>query len=141
MFQGGIKAAAKMLAGLSKAAREKVLETISKKDPQMALALHKSMYTFDDLQYLTPMMLIELLRSIKVADLGLALRIAAPELKDHVLKNTPRVMRQEIEVILMGPPQLASKVEEAQERIMVVVRAKIDKGELIINKDSSETLV
>lgn len=141
MFQGGIKAAAKMLAGLSKTAREKVLETISKKDPQMALALHKSMYTFDDLQYLTPMMLIELLRSIKVADLGLALRIAAPELKDHVLKNTPRVMRQEIEEILMGPPQLASKVEEAQERIMVVVRAKIDKGELIINKDSSETLV
>ena len=141
MFQGGIKAAAKMLAGLSKAAREKVLETISKKDPQMALALHKSMYTFDDLQYLTPMMLIELLRSIKVADLGLALRIAAPELKDHVLKNTPRVMRQEIEEILMGPPQLAIKVEEAQERIMVVVRAKIDKGELIINKDSSETLV
>ena len=130
-----------MLAGLSKAAREKVLETISKKDPQMALALHKSMYTFDDLQYLTPMMLIELLRSIKVADLGLALRIAAPELKDHVLKNTPRVMRQEIEEILMGPPQLAIKVEEAQERIMVVVRAKIDKGELIINKDSSETLV
>ncbi|AUN98755.1 hypothetical protein DOM21_07305 [Bacteriovorax stolpii] len=141
MFQGGIKAAAKMLAGLSKAAREKVLETISKKDPQMAEALHKSMYTFDDLQYLTPMMLIELLRSVKVADMGLALRIAAPALKEHVLKNTPRVMRQEIEEILMGPPQLASKVEEAQERIMAIVREKIDKGQLIINKDSSETLV
>lgn len=141
MFQGGIKAAAKMLAGLSKSAREKVLETISKKDPRMAEALHKSMYTFDDLRYLTPMMMIELLRSIKVADMGLALRIAGPELKEHVLKNTPRVMRQEIEEILMGPPQLASKVEEAQEKIMSVVREKIDKGQLIINKDSSETLV
>ncbi|MBY0413412.1 MAG: hypothetical protein K2Q18_04575, partial [Bdellovibrionales bacterium] len=63
------------------------------------------------------------------------------ELKNHVLKNTPRGMRQEMEEILMGPPQLASKVEEAQERIMVVVRAKIDKGELIISKDSSETYV
>ncbi len=141
MFQGGIKAAAKMLAGLSKAAREKVLETISKKDPQMAMALHKSMYTFDDLQFLTPMMLIELLRSVKVTDMGLALRIASPQLKEHVLKNTPRVMRQEMEEILMGPPQLASKVEEAQERIMTIVREKIDKGQLIINKDSSETLV
>ncbi len=141
MFQGGIKAAAKMLAGLSKSAREKVLESISKKDPKMALALHKSMYTFDDLRYLTPMMVIELLRSIKVPDMGLALRIASPELKDHILKNTPRVMRQEMEEILLGPPQLASKVEEAQERIMSVVREKIDKGQLIINKDSSETLV
>lgn len=141
MFQGGIKAAAKMLAGLSKSAREKVLESISKKDPKMAMALHKSMYTFDDLQYLTPMMLIELLRGIKIPDMGLALRIASPELKDHVLKNSPRGMRQEMEEILLGPPQLASKVEEAQERIMSVVREKIDKGQLIINKDNSETLV
>lgn len=140
-FQGGVKEAAKMLAGLSKSAREKVLELISKKDPKMAETLHKSMYTFDDLQYLTPMMLIELLRDIKMDDLGLALRISTPALKDHIMKNTPRGMRQQIEELLLGPPQLASKVEEAQERIMVTVRAKIDKGQLIINKDSSETYV
>ena len=140
-FQGGVKAAAKMLAGLSKATREKILETISKKDPIMALELHKSIYVFDDLQYLTPMMMIELLRSIKVSDMGLALRIACPELKDNVLKNSPRVMRQEIEEILLGPPQLANKVEEAQEKIMFIVREKIDKGQLIIDKDSSDTYV
>jgi len=50
-------------------------------------------------------------------------------------------MRQEIEEILMGPTQLASKVEEAQERVMEVVRRKIDKGQLIINKEGSEKLV
>jgi flagellar motor switch protein FliG len=140
-FEGGVKAAAKMLAGLSKSARDKVLETILKKDPRMAVALHKSMYTFDDLQYLTPMMLIELLRSIKVADMGLALRIASPEVKNFILMNSPKMLRQEMEEILLGPLQLASKVEEAQERIMEIVRAKIDKGDLILNKESSETLV
>lgn len=140
-FQGGVKEAAKLLAGLSRAAREKVLEIIYKKDPQMARTLHKSMYSFEDLQYLTPLMVIELLRSIKIPDMGMALRIASPELKNHVLKNSPKAMRQEMEEILMGPPQLASKVEEAQERIMALVREKIDKGEIIINKDSSETLV
>ncbi len=140
-FQGGVKEAAKMLAGLSRSAREKVLELISKKDPVMAETLHKSMYTFEDLQFLTPMMMIELMRSIKIPDMGLALRIATPALKDAVMKNSPRGMRQEMEEILIGPPQLASKVEEAQERIMTVVREKIDKGELIINKDSSETYV
>lgn len=140
-FQGGVKEAAKMLAGLSRSAREKVLEIISKKDPVMAENLHKSMYTFEDLQFLTPMMMIELMRSIKISDMGLALRIATPELKDAVMKNSPRGMRTEMEEILIGPPQLTSKVEEAQERIMVVVREKIDKGQLVINKDSSETYV
>lgn len=140
-FQGGVKEAAKMLAGLTRDAREKVLELISKKDPRMAEALHKSMYTFDDLQYLTPLMLIELLREIKISDMGLALRISSNELKDFILKNSPRGMRQEMEEILTGPPQLASKVEDAQERVMTIVRAKIDRGQLIINKDSSEKLV
>jgi flagellar motor switch protein FliG len=50
-------------------------------------------------------------------------------------------MRQEMEEILTGPLQLASSVEEAQERIMVIVRAKLEKGQLIINKDASEKLV
>ena len=140
-FQGGVKEAAKMLAGLSRSAREKILEIISKKDPRMADALHKSMYTFEDLQYLTPIMLIELLREIKIPDLGLALRISSTELKDFVMKNSPRGIRQEIEEILTGPPKLASAVEEAQERIMTIVRAKIEKGQLIINKDSSEKYV
>ena len=140
-FQGGVKEAAKMLAGLSRSAREKILEIISKKDPRMAEALHKSMYTFEDLQYLTPIMLIELLREIKITDMGLGLRIASSELKDFMFKNSPRGIRQEMEEILTGPPQLASKVEEAQERIMSVVRTKLDKGQLIINKESSEKLV
>lgn len=140
-FQGGVKEAAKMLAGLSKSAREKVLELISKKDPRMAEVLHKSMYTFEDLQYLTPVMLMELLREIKIADMGLALRISSNELKNFILKNSPRGIRQEVEEVLSGPPQLASKVEDAQERIMTVVRAKLDKGQLIINKDSSEKFV
>jgi flagellar motor switch protein FliG len=140
-FQGGVKEAAKMLAGLSRSAREKVLEIISKKDPNMAIALHKNMYTFEDLQYLTPLMLIELLREIKISDMGLSLRISSNELKDFIFKNSPRGIRQELEDILTGPPQLTSKVEEAQERIMNIVRVKLDKGQLIINKDSSDTLV
>ena len=140
-FQGGVKEAAKMLAGLSKSAREKILDIISKKDPRMAEVLHKSMYTFEDLQYLTPLMLIELLREVKISDMGLALRISSNELKNFLLQNSPRGMRQEMEDILTGPPQLASSVEDAQERIMVIVRAKIEKGQLIINKDNSEKLV
>ena len=140
-FQGGVKEAAKMLAGLSKSAREKILDIISKKDPRMAEVLHKSMYSFEDLQFLTPVMLIELLREVKIADMGLALRISSSELKDFILKNSPRGMRQEMEEILTGPLQLASSVEDAQERIMVIVRAKLEKGQLIINKETSEKLV
>ena len=140
-LQGGILEAARLLAGLSREARKKALEFISRKDPRMAEELEKNMYTFEDIRFLSPLMLIELLKDIKVSDLGLALRISSNELKDFILKNTPKLMRQEIEESLVGPPQLASKIEEAQGRVMSVVRAKIDKGELIIDKDPSNRTV
>jgi flagellar motor switch protein FliG len=140
-FQGGVKEAAKLLAGLSKSARDKVLEIISKKDPHMADTLNQNLYSFEDLKLLTPVMVIELLRSIKIPDMGLALKTASPELKDHILKNTPRVMRQEMEEILLGPPKLLSHVEEAQDRIMKIVREKIDKGQLVLDQNKNDTLV
>ncbi len=133
-FQGGIKEAAKMLAGLSREAREKVLALIAKKDPSMAINLEKSLYQFEDIKYMIPVMLIEFLREVKIQDFALALKMASPELKDFVFKNSPRAIRQEIEEVLLGPPQLASKLTEAEGRVMRLFLAKIDKGQIIINK-------
>lgn len=139
-FKGGVEEAAKMLAGLDRKGRENVLEIIAKKDPQMAESLRKNMVTMEDLQYLTVKMLQELLREIEIKDLALALRISSDELKSHILQNVSSSLRKDIEDILLGPPQSVSNVNEAADKIMEVVLKKIDKGELVFNKDG-ETLV
>lgn len=138
-FQGGLKEAAKMLGGLTREAQKKILSMIAKKDPFMASQLEKNLYTFEDIRYLSAVQFMELLRAIKINDLALALRMSSPELKDFVFKNSPRGIRQEIEEVLLGPPVLASHVTEAESRVMGVLLAKIDKGELVINRN--ETLV
>ena len=134
-FQGGLKEAAKMLAGLSREARDRILTVIAKKDPAMAINLEKNLLSFEDIKFLTPVMYIEFLREIKIQDFALALRMASPELKDFVFKNSPRAIRQEIEDVLLGPLQLASHVTQAEERVMAGFLRKIEKGENIIRKD------
>lgn len=134
-FQGGLKEAAKMLAGLSREARDRILTVIAKKDPAMAINLEKNLYSFEDIKFLTPVMYMEFLREIKIHDFALALRMASPEMKDFVFKNSPRGIRQEIEDVLLGPLQLASHVTQAEERVMAVLLRKIEKGEIIIRKD------
>lgn len=134
-FQGGLKEAAKMLAGLSREARDRILTVIAKKDPAMAINLEKNLYSFEDIKFLTPVMYMEFLREIKIQDFALALRMASPEMKDFVFKNSPRGIRQEIEDVLLGPLQLASHVTQAEERVMAVFLRKIEKGEIIIRKD------
>lgn len=137
-FKGGVEEAAKMLAGLDRKGRENILEIIAVKDPQMAEALRKNMVTLDDLQFLTVKMLQELLREIDLNDLALALRIASSNLKQHILGNVSSSMRKDIEEILLGPPKSVSSVNEAADRVMNVVLKKIDKGELVINKNGEE---
>lgn len=137
-FQGGIKGAAEMLAGLDLKSRQRVLEEIRSKDPNMAELLEKNMITFEDLVYLTPKMMVELLREIDLQKLALGLRLGSEKLKSHFLNNVSKGAREDIEDILMGPPQSVQKVEEAVEEVMEVVRAKVDRGELVLRDDSDE---
>jgi len=134
-FKGGLKAAADMLSGMDREGQERILSDIAKKDPQMAEALRKTMVTFEDLQYLTVKMIVELLREIDIQDLARGLRISSDTLKSHFLTNVSKSMRADIEDILLGPPISVTKVNESIENVMVVVRKKLEKGELVINKD------
>ena len=138
VFKGGVKEAAKLLAGLDLQAQERVLNDISKKDPQMAEALRKNIITFEDLQFLTVKMLVELLQEIDIQDLALGLRLASSELKNFVLGNVSKNIRQEIEDVLLGPPKSVTQVNQAIEKIMTIVRDKTAKGQLIFNKDDEE---
>ncbi len=137
-FKGGLKAAADMLSGMDREGQERILTDIAKKDPQMAEALRKTMVTFEDLQYLTVKMLVELLREIQIEDLARGLRISSDTLKSHILTNVSKSMQKDIEDILLGPPIAVSKVNESVEKVMTVVRKKLEKGELVINKDGDQ---
>ena len=138
---GGIREAARLLGGLDMAAQEKVLAIIAKQDVALAERLRQNMVIFEDLQYLTVSMLQELLREIKLEDMGLALRIGSQKLRDHILNNISSRMKQDILDILQGPPQQVTKVQEAAERIMEVVRHKIAQGELVLDRTGSEEYV
>lgn len=137
-FKGGIKAAAEMLSGMDREGQERILADIAQKDPQMAEALRKTMVTFEDLQYLTVKMLVELLREIEIEDIARGLRISSDTLKSHILTNVSSSMQKDIEDILLGPPIAVSKVNESVEKVMSVVRKKLEKGELVINKDGEQ---
>lgn len=137
-FKGGLEAAAKMLAGLDPQSQERILQDIATKNPQMAQALRESMVTFDDLQFLSVKMLQELLREIDIKDLALGLRIGCPELKNKVLSNVSKGLRSEIEDVLLGPPRPVEQVQEAVAKVMEVVRAKVEKGELVLRADDQD---
>lgn len=140
-FEGGVKAAAQMLAGLKGAERERLLKIISDKNPEMAQTLRENLVSFEDLIHITPKMMVDFLRQVKVEDFALALRLASNELKAHILKMLPSGIKKQVEEVLLGPPQLVSKAQEARDKVMEVVLKMCDAGELVLRPGGSDEYV
>ena len=137
-FKGGVKEAAKMLQALGPAAAKKLLEDIRLKDPQMAEQLENNLISMEDLQYLTPAMLVGLLRDINLETFGLSLRTIDQEIVEKLMGMVSTGIRLDIEDGLKGKPRKVSEVEEAQSKVLKVLKEKIDKGHIVINPDGDE---
>ena len=138
MFKGGVKEAAKLRVGLGTQAQKKILEQIKAKDPVMAQKLEANLVSMDDLQYLTPGMLVGLLRDVSLEEFGLALRTVDQEIVDKILNMVSTGIKLDIEDGLKGKPRKVSDVEAAQENIVKILKAKIDKGHIVLNPDGDE---
>lgn len=131
----GMKQAVELLNALGPSERKSLLENMRKRDPEMTAFLEENLLSFEDLKNLSIKQLAELLREIDLKDLALGLRIGSEALKSHILNNVSSHMREEIESVLLGPPQPVNKVEEGVSKIMKVVKMKVEKGELVLNDD------
>lgn len=137
-FRGGVKEAAKLLSGLDPEGRLRVLALIAQKDPEIAELLKKNLVEFKDLILMTPKMLTEFVTWINTDDLALSLKIEEDEVRKYFMSNLPKGLRRDIEDVLNGPKVEKSKVLEAQEKILQIVREKVDQGKLVLKRDNEE---
>ena len=135
-FKGGVEEAAKMLQGLGQAQAKIVLEDIRKRDPQMAQKLEQNMITMEDLQFCSAAQLVGLLRDVDLEEFGLALRTIDQEIVAKLMGMVSTGIRLDIEDGLKGPLRKVSEVEEAQAKILEVIRKKVGEGHLILDSCS-----
>src|SRR5690606_31413602 len=100
------------------------------------------MFTFDDLQRLTPMAVQALLRVVEKDKLPLALKGASEKLRDLFFSNLSeragKMLREEIEAL--GPVKLR-EVDEAQAGIVALAKEMAAQGQIEIGESKDEELV
>ncbi|MDC1174902.1 FliG C-terminal domain-containing protein [Bacteriovoracaceae bacterium] len=137
-FRGGIKEAAKLLTGLDPEGRVRVLELIAQKNPEIAELLKKNIVQMSDLSLMTPKMLTEFMGWIDTSVLALALKIESDDLIKFFTDQVSSGIKRDILDVLNGPKVEKSKVLEAQDKILTLVREKIDQGKLVLKKDNEQ---
>lgn len=133
-FAGGVKDVAEILNRVERTAEKTIMSELEERDPELADEIARLMFTFDDIIYVDDSGIQKALREIETKDLALALKASGEDVTEKVYKNMSERAREMIkeEIEYMGPTRLKN-VEEAQQRIVAVIRRLEEAGELIIS--------
>ena len=97
------------------------------------------LFVFEDLLKLDDRTVQLVLKEVDSKDLALALRGASDDVKERIMANMSQrgaeMLREEME---FQPAQKRSVVEEAQGRIVGVIRRLEESGEIVITRGNSD---
>jgi flagellar motor switch protein FliG len=136
---GGVRSLAAILNSSNRATERNILDHMKEEDPGLADEVRELLFVFEDILKLDDRSVQLVLRDVDSKDLGLAMRGSSQEVQDKILANMSQrgaeMLREEMEYM---PPQRRKVVEEAQSKIVGVVRRLEDSGEITITRAGAE---
>ncbi len=130
---GGIDITAEIMNNIDRAVSSKIFEKLSERDPKLSDEIRRRMFVFEDIVKLDDRSIQRILREVDSKDLTIALKGSSEEVKNTIFKNMSKRASQIIkeELDFMGPVRVKD-VDEAQQRIINVIRKLEESGEIII---------
>ncbi|HHW07803.1 MAG TPA: flagellar motor switch protein FliG [Clostridia bacterium] len=139
---GGIKTLVEILNRVDRATEKVILETMEKDDQELAEEIRKRLFVFEDIINLDDTSIRRILREVDTKDLALALKGSSQEVANRIYKNMSQrageMLREDIE--FLGPIRLRD-VEEAQQRIVQIIRRLDEAGEIVIARGGEDALI
>lgn len=136
---GGVKSVAEMLNMVDRAAEKNILGTLERDDPELATEIKSLMFVFEDMLLLDDKSIQKVLKEADGKELALALKGANEQVANKFLSNMSTRAAENIreEISFMGPKRLR-EVEDAQQKIVDVVRRLESQNEIIIQGRGGE---
>ena len=139
---GGVKAIVEVLNRVDRTTEKTIIETLEVDNPELTEEIKRLMFVFEDIVMLDDRSLQMVLREVDTKDLSLALKATPKEVAAKVFKNMSTraadMLREEIEY--MGPVKIRD-VEEAQQKIVNVIRNLEDKGEIVVARRKGDEMI
>lgn len=139
---GGVKAIVEVLNRVDRATEKGIVDALEVDNPELTEEIKKLMFVFEDIVMIDDRSLQMVLREVDTKDLSLALKATNSDVQSKVFKNMSKragdMLREEIE--FMGPVKIRD-VEEAQQRIVNVIRRLEEKGEIVISRGKGDEMI
>lgn len=139
---GGIQAVVDILNTVDRGTEKNIMETLELQDIELAEEIKKRMFVFEDIITLDNRSIQRVIREVENGDWALALKSSSEEVSKAVFSNMSKRLAEMIkeDMEFMGPVRLRD-VEEAQQKIVNVIRKLEDAGEIVISRGGGDEII
>ena len=139
---GGVGTLVDILNSSDRGTEKNIINELEKEKPDLAEKVRSNMFVFEDIITLDSASIQRILREVDSRDLALALKISSEDVADAIYQNLSKraaqTLREDIE--FMGPVRLV-EAEEAQQKIVSIIRMLDESNEIIIARGGENVIV
>ncbi len=139
---GGVDAIVEILNTVDRSTEKHIMEALEIDEPELADEIRRKMFVFEDIITLDDRSIQRVLRDVENNDLAIALKSANDNVKSAIFNNLSKrlaaMIKEDME--FMGPVRLKD-VEEAQQKIVNVIRKLEDSGDIVISRGGGDEIV
>ena len=139
---GGVDAVVEILNAVDRGTEKHIMETLEIEEPELADEIRKKMFVFEDILLLDDRSIQRVLRDVDNNDLAIALKGANENVQAAIFNNLSKrlsaMIKEDME--FMGPVRMKD-VEEAQQKIVNIIRKLEDSAEIVISRGGGDEIV
>ena len=139
---GGVDAIVGILNTVDRGTEKHIMESLEIEEPELADEIRKKKFVFEDILLLDDRAIQRVLRDVDNNDLAVALKGANEEVQNVIFKNLSKrlaaMIREDME--FMGPVRMKD-VEEAQQKIVGIIRKLEDSAEIVISRGGGDEII
>ena len=139
MSLGGIDYVADMMNHVERSSERKIFEELDKRNPELSQSIREKMFVFENILDMDDRSVQRFVRDCETKDIVYALKSASEEMKTIFFNNMSKRMADSVRGDLEITTNVRLKdVEEAQQRIVNIIRRLEEQGEVIIKKGGED---
>jgi flagellar motor switch protein FliG len=139
---GGVGSITEILNLVDRTSEKQIIEALENEDPELAEEIKKRMFVFEDIVMLDDKSIQKVMREVDSGELAKALKSVDAEVQDKIFRNMSKraagMLKEDMQY--MGPVRLKD-VEEAQQKIVSIIRKLEESGDIVIARAGEDELV
>ncbi len=139
---GGVDAIVEILNTVDRGTEKNIMETLDIEEPELADEIRHKMFVFEDILSLDNRSIQRVLREVDNNELAISLKGANEDVQNVIFENLSSRLASMIkeDMEFMGPVRMKD-VEDAQQRIVNIIRKLEESGDIVISRGGGDEII